>query len=55
MFCPNALVWGDVATWLGAVGTVCAFFVALAVWIHSNHVRRRAEHRQQAELITGWI
>jgi hypothetical protein len=47
--------FGDLATWITALGTVGAVIVAL--WLAGRDGRRRAveERRHQAELITGWI
>ena len=55
MFCPNAVTWGDVGTWVAAIGTVTAVFVALGVFIYDYFRRRKEDRRKQAELITGWI
>lgn len=55
MFCPNAVVWGDVATWVSGVGTAAAVAVAVWVFAHGEAIRRHADRRKQAELITGWI
>src|SRR5690606_14156811 len=42
-----ASVWGDVATWFGAVGTTAAVFTAVGYYIYQH----RAEKRKQAMLI----
>lgn len=40
-FCPDAVVWGDVATWVSAVATFAAVIVALV----TSHRALVAEHR----------
>lgn len=54
-------IWGTVAEWFAAVGTVAAFGAGIIVikrdneWKHAEEKRRKEElERQQAELITGW-
>jgi hypothetical protein len=43
--------WGDVPTWLGAVGTLLAFAIALAIYAQSQREMRR----EQARRISGWV
>lgn len=53
--------WGDVATWVQAVGTVAAFWIAF--WQirterrarqAGEHVQRERDHRSQAERVSAW-
>ncbi len=46
---------GTVPAWVGAIGTVSAVSVALGQIAHDRRLRRRKEHRKQAELIAAWI
>ena len=47
MFCPNAVVFGDLATWLSAVATIAAVLVALRT---SNASLRAMKDLQREEL-----
>jgi hypothetical protein len=42
---------GDAPTWIGAVGTVLAFGIALVIYAQSQWEQRRA----QARRISGWV
>lgn len=44
-------VWGDVPTWLGAIGTLLAFAIALVIYAQSQREMRR----EQARRISGWV
>ncbi|MFL5964072.1 MAG: hypothetical protein ACJ757_14385 [Gaiellaceae bacterium] len=44
-------VWGDVPTWIGAVGTLLAFGIALLIYAQSQREQRRA----QARRVSGWV
>jgi hypothetical protein len=46
-----ASAWGDVATWIGAVGTVAAAWVAVVLYLQARREHRRAQARQ----ISGWV
>jgi hypothetical protein len=43
--------WGDVPTWLGAVGTVAAAWIALVIYAQSQRDRKRS----QARSVSGWV
>lgn len=45
--------WGDVPMWIGALGTVLAFFLALAVFSISVRDRLRQQARLVSPLVTG--
>lgn len=47
--------WGDVPTWLGAFGTTAAVTVALLLASKETRLRKRLEHRQQADRVTAWV
>lgn len=55
MFCPNAVVWGDVATWFAGIFTMLAVAVAVVVYVAGERSRRKNERRSQAELVSGWV
>lgn len=65
MFCPNAVVWGDVATWATAVftlaATIGAAIAARAAWRVLELERARDDRaeldrrRAQAEQVSGWL
>lgn len=46
-----ASAWGDVPTWLGAIGTLSAFGIALVIYAQSQREMRR----EQARRISGWV
>lgn len=46
-----AIDLGDVPTWIGALGTVSAFFIALIIYGRSVRDRRK----DQARRVSGWI
>lgn len=50
-----AVAWGDVATWIAAIGTVGAVVVALRLARADSVARSRADRRRQAEAVTSWI
>ena len=52
---PGRTAWGDVPTWLGAIGTTLAVSVALLLASNETRLRRRLEHRQQADRVTAWV
>ncbi len=39
LFCPNAVAWGDVATWVSGVATAAT--VGVALWLAGREARRR--------------
>ena len=43
MFCPNAIDWGNVASWVSGMGTLAAIIVAL--WIAGSERRSAARLR----------
>ncbi len=47
--------WGDLPTWVAAVGTVGAVIVALVLSGREGRRQIRAQRRHQAELVTGWL
>jgi len=47
--------WGNVPTWLAAVGTIGAVVVAIWLALGDSRRRARAEQRRQAEVITAWV
>jgi hypothetical protein len=49
------VIWGDLATWVAAVGTVGAVVVALWLASRDSRERARGERRRQAETVTAWI
>jgi hypothetical protein len=65
VFCPSAVVWGDVATWATAVftlaATIGASIAAVAAWRVLSIERQRdaglAEERRraQAEKVSAWM
>lgn len=55
MFCPDSIVWGNVGTWVGAIGTFLAVAIALWVALSESIRRRKQERRKQAEQIAGWV
>jgi len=44
LFCPQSLVWGDIATWCAAGGTFAA--AAVALWIALRDARQRKHELQ---------
>lgn len=48
-------VWGDVPTWLSAVGTCGAVVVALRLSRQDALRREMHQHRKQAEQVTAWL
>lgn len=46
-----ATAWGDIPTWIGAIGTLLAFTIALWIYAQSQRDRRRA----QARHVSGWV
>jgi hypothetical protein len=51
----DSVQWGDAPSWLVAVGTIGAVFVALGLAIGEGRRRSQVERRRQAELITAWV
>jgi hypothetical protein len=49
------LTWGDVPSWLSALGTIGAVIVALGLASRSDRRREQDHVRRQAELVTAWI
>ena len=47
--------WGDVPTWLAAVGTCGAVIVSLYLARQDGLRREQRERRRQAELVTAWL
>ena len=47
--------WGDVPTWLGGIGTTLAVSVALWAALYEYRLRRRADHRRQADGVSVWV
>lgn len=47
--------WGDVPTWIGAVGGVIAVSVALWFGIFELRRARRDQHQEQARKVVGWL
>lgn len=47
--------WGNVSTWLSAVGSLAAVIVALSLAVARSHRDRSREERDQAEMIAGWL
>lgn len=43
LFCPNAVAWGDVATWVAGTATVAT--VVVAMWLARREGRRRDKER----------
>jgi hypothetical protein len=61
LFCPNAVVWGDVATWASAIGTFAAVVIALALafrqeWekARDREARKRSAALQLLPLVDAW-
>jgi hypothetical protein len=48
-------IWGDVPTWLAAIGTCGAVIVSLWLTKQSDMRMERKERRRQAELVTAWL
>jgi hypothetical protein len=62
MFCPYAPVWGDIATWLAGIGTVCTLLFGVFQWFklrsESIEVRKATaeeERRAQARRVSAWF
>src|SRR5439155_17379932 len=51
----RTLQWGDVPTWLAAVGTIAAVVVALVFAGREGRHRREAAKRAQANQVTAWL
>ncbi|WP_395684351.1 hypothetical protein [Dokdonella sp.] len=49
LFCPNNIVWGDVATWVSGLGALAAVIVAL--YLAGESDRRRAKDRAHARRV----
>jgi hypothetical protein len=47
--------WGDVPTWLAAIGTIGAVIVALCLARSDGIRREKLQRRHQAELVTAWL
>ena len=47
--------WGDVPTWIGAVGTVRPAWIALIVYWQAQSDRRRQQARQISECVPGGV
>ena len=48
-------IWGDIPTWLTAIGTIGAVAVSLSLATREDRRRVQRERRQQAELVTAWL
>lgn len=48
------MVWGDVPTWVAAVGTVAAVAFALRAQVRDRRAQVLRERRRQAEQVTAW-
>jgi len=49
--------WGDVATWVGSVGTALAFFatlILLAITLQEQRAAREEDRRAQARQVSAW-
>jgi hypothetical protein len=65
MQCLQNIDWGDVPTWIGAIGTVLAVLAAIYAGVQAKRVyliERRRDHqaeddrrRTQAVAISGWV
>jgi hypothetical protein len=62
MFCPNAVVWGDVATWVAGIATVLTLFFGVFQWfklrrqtIIDKQVQLEQERRAQARRVFAWL
>lgn len=53
-FCPNAIQWGDIATWFGGVATVFAVLTALGIALKDGF-RQRREHRDRGRLVAAYL
>jgi hypothetical protein len=51
----GTIQWGDVPTWVAALGTVGAVAVALVLAGRDGRRRIAQERRRQAELVTAWV
>jgi hypothetical protein len=47
----SAIRWGDLPTWVGAIGAILAFGIALVIYGQSIRDRRK----EQARLVSGWV
>ncbi|MEH3141167.1 MAG: hypothetical protein PGN37_13500 [Mycobacterium kyogaense] len=47
--------WGDVPSWVAAIGTTAAVFVALGVAYSEYLSRKQRDHRRQADAVTAWV
>jgi hypothetical protein len=43
--------WGDIPTWVGAVGTLLAFAIALTIYAQAQSEQRKAQSRH----VSGWV
>lgn len=47
--------WGDVATWVGGIGTTLAFILAFAQLIVQRRKEQKQKESAQSELISSWV
>lgn len=62
MFCPSALVWGDVATWLAGIGTVATLIFAVVQWrilrkqsLAELSAQTKEQRVAQARRVSAWF
>lgn len=48
-------MWGDVATWVGSVGTTGALIVAILLAVRDRGRRRIDAERRQASQVSAWL
>src|SRR2546423_1631809 len=53
MLLPASVHWGDVPTWLAAIGTVGAVMVALGIALRDSRTRRREDRQRHASLVSA--
>ena len=49
LFCPDAVAWGDVGTWVAGIGTIFTGMMALGIALRSEFKQeeRRARDRKE--------
>jgi hypothetical protein len=62
VFCPNAIDWGNVATWLAGIATVLTLWFGIYQWAtlrrdaqSERSLKLQYEHIAQASCIFAWI
>jgi hypothetical protein len=58
MFCPNAVEWDGVGTWVASIGTVSTLFFAVYQWSKAVAEKRLANEdarRAQARRVCTWL